>query len=223
VNILIVEDEKNLGLTLCEYLSSMGHNVNWCNNAKNTYLSLNIKTPDLIFMDVMLPDGNGIEIAKKVDKTKTKIIFLSALNDPETRVEGLESGGMEYITKPFSLKEIKIRLQRIEEKLPLVYKIAGHEIDFDQFIIRNNKGSEKKINTKEKSILELLLNNEGTVISRETIIRKVWGEDQFPSNRTVDNYIVNLRKIFEVLDIHELTIESIRSIGYKIIKIKERK
>ena len=166
-----------------------------------------------------------MDLAKEVRKIRKDfvLLFLSAQNDPETKVESFEIGAEDYITKPFALKELKMRLDRIlkaNTQINLLPEVVEHgplKIWFKRFEVQNAQGEMVTLSQKECAILELLYRQEGNAINREDMIEQIWGADQFPSNRTVDNYIVKLRKWCETDPQHHIEIQSIRSIGYKLI------
>ncbi len=225
LNILIVEDEENLGITLSEYLKGLGHGCAWAKNAKEAREHFKAEKPGVILMDIGLPDGNGLDLAREFRKMRKDfvLLFLSAMNDPETKVEGLEIGADDYITKPFALKELILRLNRILSsqseinKLPEEIVHGGLKIWFKRYEVEDAQGQVITLSQKECAILELLYTKKNEAVDREEIIEKIWGEDKFPSNRTVDNYIVKLRKWCETDAKNSLEIQSIRSIGYKLI------
>lgn len=225
LNILIVEDEENLGITLSEYLKGLGHECAWAKDAKSAREQFLIHKPTVILMDIGLPDGNGLDLAREFRKSRKDfvLLFLSALNDPETKVEGLEIGADDYITKPFALKELTLRLKRILSsqseinKLPEEIAHGPLKIWFKRYEVQDADGVVIGLSQKECAILELLYTKKNEAVDREEIIEKIWGEDKFPSNRTVDNYIVKLRKWCESDKNKSIEIQSIRSIGYKLI------
>lgn len=225
LNILIVEDEKNLGSTLEEYLSGLGHQCVWAQNGKEASLLFNKHNPNLILMDIGLPDTNGLKLAQEFRAIRKDfvLLFLSALNDPEIKVEAFEIGAEDYITKPFALKELILRLDRILktkaeiDALPEEITHGPLKIWFRRYEVLDAYGNIIALSQKECAILELLYKKKNEAINREEIIEKIWGEDKFPSNRTVDNYIVKLRKWCESDSHHAIEIQSIRSIGYKLI------
>jgi two-component system alkaline phosphatase synthesis response regulator PhoP len=225
LNVLIVEDEKNLGVTLAEYLKTKKHECYLAPTAA-TAKELFEKHQDIhvILMDIGLPDGDGLNLAREF-RAKRKdfiLLFLSALNDPETRLEGLELGADDYITKPFDLRELNLRLKRIleiknfHEQVPNEIKIGALKIYFKRFEIINAQGESIPLSQKECGILELLYTNKNEVISRDKIIETIWGKNSFPSNRTVDNYIVSLRKWIDSDSNGSAKITSVRGIGYKL-------
>lgn len=226
LSVLIVEDETNLGDTLCDYLESKGYNCKLAGSAIEAIHHFNDHSfkPNVILMDINLPDGNGLELAKKF-RTERKdfvLLFLSALNDPDTKFEGLELGAEDYITKPFDLRELNLRLNRIlENKIRFEdqdkeISIGKLKIWFTRYEVQDGLGQIVQLSQKECAILELLYFNKNTVVSRDEIIDKIWGENSFPSNRTVDNYIVKLRKWIETAGEDSIKISTVRGIGYKL-------
>jgi DNA-binding response OmpR family regulator len=224
--ILIVEDEKNLGVTLQEYLTTLGHNCVLAPTAQEARKFFTEQLPDIVLMDIGLPDDSGLNVARDFRNTRKDfvLLFLSAQNDPETRVEGLEIGAEDYITKPFALKELVLRLNRILENQESKREIADElnfgdlKIWFKSFEVQNGNGEVRSISQKECSILQFLLEKKNEAVTREQIIDRVWGEDKFPSNRTVDNYIVSLRKWCDTSKEKIIEIKSIRGIGYKLVE-----
>jgi two-component system alkaline phosphatase synthesis response regulator PhoP len=227
-NILLVEDEPNLGETLSEYLSSLDFNVDWAKTAKEARDHFSSRAPSIILMDIGLPDGDGIELAQEFrnQNKNLTLLFLSAQNDPETRLHGLEIGADDYITKPFALKELVLRLNRTLDSAsskaarPDEINHGPLKIWFQRFEVQDAEGQILNLSQKECEILEMLYEKRGEAVPREEIIEKVWGADRFPSNRTVDNYIVKLRRWCETDSAEHISIQSIRSVGYKL-NIKE--
>jgi two-component system alkaline phosphatase synthesis response regulator PhoP len=222
-NILIVEDEENLGLTLQEYLENKGYNAYLAQSIKEARALFNEHGPDVVLMDIGLPDGSGIEFAKSLREERKDflLLFLSALNDPDTKVEALEIGAEDYITKPFALKELTLRLEKSlqfrEGLKEETYQYGPMSISFQKFQVVDAQNITIDLSQKECALLKLLHDNKGKVLSREDIIKVVWGEDKYPSNRTVDNYIVSLRKWCETDNEKHIDIQSIRGIGYKLV------
>lgn len=225
LNILIVEDETNLGSTLEEYLKALGHQCVWAKTGAEARVFFQCKNPNLILMDIGLPDTSGLILAREFRKVRKDfvLLFLSALNDPEIKVEALEIGAEDYITKPFALKELILRLERILktqtslETLPEEITHGPLKIWFRRYEVKDAEGNIIALSQKECAILEFLYKKQNTAVERDEIITHIWGEDKFPSNRTVDNYIVKLRKWCETDPDKSIEIQSIRSIGYKLI------
>lgn len=224
--ILIVEDEQNLGDTLSEYLVDQGHKTTLCTSINCAMKKLNEMSFDICLLDIGLPDGNGLELGRLISHqfSTTKILFLSAQNSPDIKLEGLELGAIDYITKPFRLKELLIRLNKFEPVQPNstkmnsleYFKMGKIEIDFKKFTMTNGSKETIHLGVKENGILKALCERANEVLPREELIEKIWGEDSFPSNRTVDNYIVKLRKWIECEN-EQLEIQNVRGVGYKLI------
>lgn len=228
LKILIVEDEPNLGNTLFEYLEAKKFNCKLATNtiqAREIFISENF-SPDVVLMDIGLPDGNGMLLASELRNLKKDfvLLFLSALNDPETKLQGLELGADDYITKPFDLRELMLRLERILKTSERFHQMSDEisigplKIWFKRYEVANAQGEIISLSQKECAILELLYKNMPQVVSRDEILERVWGEESFPSNRTVDNYIVKLRKWSETSDV--VKISTVRGIGYRL-EVKE--
>lgn len=224
--ILIVEDEENLGITLRDYLRSKGHRVEWAPTVKMAQQLFRQMGPelDVALLDINLPDGNGLDLARSLRKERRDLVmvFLSAQNDPALRVEGLEIGAEDYVTKPFELRELTLRLERI-----LQYRrnsqSGPEEILFGKlkfwprrFEVADAQGSIHSWGQKEVAILQYLLSHRGQVVTRDEMIENIWGEESFPTNRTVDNYMVKLRKWCESDAENPLKILSVRGVGYRL-------
>ncbi len=224
--ILIVEDEVNLGITLSEYLIEKDYNCKHATNCSQARIIFNDSTfnPTIVLMDIGLPDGDGIELAKEFRKSRQDfvLLFLSAQNDPETKYQGLEMGAEDYITKPFDLRELMFRLKKaLSTHGQLIeytdeIKLANLTIRFKSYEVVTADGKTISLGQKECAILELLYTKKNLVVSRDEIIENIWGEDAFPSNRTVDNYIVKLRKWIETDESQKVEIKSIRGVGYQL-------
>lgn len=219
--ILIVEDEPNLGVTLNEYLNGLGHDCALATTCAKASELFNKLSPAIVLMDIGLPDGNGLDLAKKFRSIRKDfvLLFLSALNNPDIRVEGLEIGAADYITKPFALKELTLRLDRILESRDTLNEVIKHgplEIHFDKYEVVAAQGETISLAQKECAILKLLYRKKGQVVTREEILDQVWGNDRYPTERTVDNYIVKLRKWCETDSANHIAIHSVRGVGYKL-------
>jgi two-component system, OmpR family, alkaline phosphatase synthesis response regulator PhoP len=219
--LLLVEDEVNLGLSLSEFLKSKYGNCHWVKSIREAKELFETNQYSLALFDLGLPDGSGLELAQLLKKNtpKAKFIFLSALNDPDLKVEALEMGGLDYITKPFALKELMYRLERlftVEKSVLQTYRFGKLSFVPSSYELIFADGNKEIIGSKECAILELLLLRMNEVLSREEIIEKIWGAEAFPSNRTVDNYIVSLRRWCDSDPHSGVSIQSIRSVGYTL-------
>lgn len=222
--ILLVEDEQNLGKTLSEYLNEQSYECHWASDIK-TAKSFDLLSFDFIILDIGLPDGSGLDLGREIlelDSNK-KILFLSAQNSPDIKLEGLEMGAADYMTKPFRLKELILRINKLEpvqlnEKSKVrVFNFGNLTFDTTSFELTDEGGNKTTLSKKEKDILEHLIIKSGQVVPRDELIDLFWGKDSFPSNRTVDNYIVKFRKWTDTSD-GEVEIQNIRGVGYKFLE-----
>ena len=223
-SILIVEDEPNLGNTLKEYMDMKGHQAHWACSGKEAWELFLQNTPSVVLMDVQLPDHNGFKLANdfRSHRKDFALLFLSAQNDPSSRLRGLEIGAEDYITKPFELQELTLRLERIlifrRDLLALKNEISHGplKIYFSQYEVVDAQGKKIPLSHKECEILKYLYSRPEEAVNREDIIDHIWGENEYPSTRTVDNYIVKLRKWCETDRTQSIRIQSIRGVGYKL-------
>lgn len=224
LQLLLVEDEPNLGQTLRDYLRAKKFQVELaptCADARKKFDEIH---PAIAILDIGLPDGSGIELAREF-RGKRKdcvLLFCTALNDPTLRVEGLELGAEDYITKPFELKELTLRLDRILKTRSRIMATPS-EFRFGKLIfwprrfeLQDAENTVSSIGQKECAILELLLERKNEVVTRDEMIESIWGEDSFPTNRTIDNYIVRLRRWAESDSNSGIRITSVRGVGYKL-------
>jgi two-component system, OmpR family, alkaline phosphatase synthesis response regulator PhoP len=224
LSVLLVEDEANLGQTLRDYLRAKKFMVELASTCAEARTKFDNLRPAIAIIDIGLPDGDGISLAREFrDKRKDCVLlFCTALNDPSLRVEGLELGAEDYITKPFELKELTLRLDRILKSRQLTlhnpdeYKFGKLTFWPKRFEIQDAHGAISSLAQKECAILELLIERKNEVVARDEMIESIWGENAFPTNRTIDNYIVKLRKWADSDGEKNLQITSVRGIGYKL-------
>ena len=224
--ILIVEDEANLGETLRDYLRSKGHRVEWAPTVKSAQeLAKQMgQELDVALLDINLPDGNGLQLARQLREERRDLVmvFLSAQNDPALRVEGLEIGAEDYVTKPFELRELTLRLERIlqyrRSSMTGPEELAFGKLKFwpRRFEVQDAQGVITSWGQKEVAILQYLLKNRNQVVARDELIENIWGAESFPTNRTVDNYMVKLRKWCESDPTLPLRLMSVRGVGYRL-------
>ncbi|MEQ9309777.1 MAG: response regulator transcription factor [Balneolaceae bacterium] len=217
--ILVVDDEKDL-LDLIEYnLKKEGFNVLKAENGEEGIAVAKEGKPDLVLLDIMMPKMDGleaVEIMRKDDDLKNiPIIFLTARSDEKTEVEGLNKGGDDYITKPISttklISRIKAVMRRFDDTQESVNKLDVHdlEIDKDRYIVKRDE-EEFQLPRKEFELLFFLASRRGKVLDRQTLLNKVWGDNIYVVDRTVD---VHVRKIREKLGDHY--IETVKGVGYR--------
>lgn len=221
--IFIVEDEKAIQDTLKLNLEFEGYKVLTA-NAGNVAMQVfkdNLNSIDLVLLDVMLPEINGYDLYKKFKEQNAQmpIIFLTAKNQSMDKISGLKLGADDYLTKPFDLEELLLRIQNVLKRYPAknnnLFSFKTGSINFDTYEIVDVKKEKHSISKREIGLLQLLTSNENKVISRDTIIEKLWTPDENPSSRTIDNYILNFRKYFEQNPKEPQHFHSIRGVGYK--------
>ena len=221
--ILVIEDEKALLETLKLNLELEHYIVGTCNSGDKALYEIETFKPDLILLDIMLPILNGIEIYKQLKEKAITIpvIFLTAKNNVHDKIEGLKLGADDYITKPFDLEELLLRINNVlkrnnPQKQDLtLFKFDRCEINFSTFQVLTRNGVREDLSKREISLLKLLVDNLNNVVSRDEILDKLWSKDENPSSRTIDNYILNFRKLFEVNQKEPIHFLSIRGVGYK--------
>ena len=203
VRLLIVEDEKKLRVLMSDFFKMKGYEVSEAENGIDATKILQQQEFDMIFLDIMMPGMDGIEVCKKVrTQTDVPILFLTALYDEETKLKGYASGADDFVTKPFSLEVLYAKAEAIrkryekqsERERQAILNSKNLLLDTKkQVVILNNK--ECKLAKKEYEILKLFLENKGQIISRDQILDRVWGEEYYGYDRTVDTHIKKLRKM----------------------------
>jgi two-component system alkaline phosphatase synthesis response regulator PhoP len=221
--ILIVEDEVNLMELLIINLEDEGYDCLSANNGKTALEIVEKTVPDLVLLDVMLPLVNGFEVAAKLQENhpKVPIIFLTARSDDRDKIKGLKAGAVDYISKPFNLEELLLRVNVHLKSLQSVksekfFKIGDYQINIETFEIALRGNVVAEAGKKEMQLLQLLVENAGKVVSRELIMSKIWGNEVDTTSRTIDNYILTLRKWFNEDPKNPRFFHSIRGVGYKL-------
>lgn len=223
--ILIIEDEEDLVKGLKLNLLGEGYEVDWALDGREGLLKAQEAPPDLIILDIMLPKMNGLEVCRELRRKDigTPIIMLTAKGEEIDKVVGLEIGADDYLTKPFSVRELLARIKallrranREEKAVPKAYRFGEVEIDFATFKVRR-KGEEFELTSLEVEILKHLISHQGQVVTREALLDKVWGYDKYPTTRTIDNHILKLRKKIEDDPSHPRHIFSVYGEGYRFI------
>lgn len=176
---------------------------------------------DLIILDVMLPNYSGFDLCKQIrDVSDVPILFLSAKGTTQDRIKGLKLGANDYLPKPFDLEELLLRIHVLTSKPEVklnTLTLAEKTIHWDSYEVLNAHGEViHSFSKKEAALLEFFIQNEGKVVSRNEILDHVWGKDQFPTSRTIDNFVLSFRKLFESNNSKELKhFHSVRGVGYK--------
>jgi len=221
--ILVVEDEKEIRDLLSHYLIKEGFAPISAADGETAIARVRKEKPDLVLLDILLPKADGLEVLRAIRSTPgiggIPVVMLTAKGDETDRVVGLELGADDYITKPFSPREVVARIKAVfrrshpadreAEAAPIVHGDLRMDVDRHEVRYRGNPVS---LTTKEFRILQALLSSPGRVLSREAILRKAWGEDTHVIDRTVDVHIAKLRQKIPHL---AQSIETVKDIGYK--------
>lgn len=224
--ILIVEDEENLKEALKLNLELEGYEVSCASNGLEALKKLETEFFDLVIMDIMLPEIDGITVTEtlRLQNNEVPVLIVSAKSSSADRVLGLKKGADDYLIKPFNLEELFLRVQKLIDKNKRIntgtsisgtYDFGGNHIDFKAQQARNYKGELIELSKKEVMLLKLLIENKNEVVSREKILQAVWGYQVFPTTRTIDNFILSFRKYFEQDSRNPQFFHSARGVGYK--------
>jgi len=224
--ILIVEDEDILREIIKDYLLHEGYRVLEADDGKAALAIFEKEDVQLVILDIMLPEMDGITVCENIrlQNNDVPILFLSAKNSGVDRIEGLKKGGDDYLTKPFNLEELLLRVdklvtknKKLKERTPVseIYSFGKCKIDFTGLTAKDKEGKSIELSKKEIALLKLLIEHKNEVVSREHILQAVWGYNVYPTTRTIDNFILNFRKYFEKDTRHPKHFHSIRGIGYK--------
>ena len=228
IKILYVEDDVNLGFVTKDNLQKKGFDITLCQDGLEAAQTFGTQKFDLCILDVMLPKIDGFALAQKFrDKDKNiPILFLTAKAMLEDKLQGFKIGGDDYITKPFSIDELVLKIEvflkrsRVytevaEEKNK--YHIGSYDFDFKELTLKN-KDNTYSLTLREAELLRMLSINRNQVVRRESILHQVWGEDNYYIGRSLDVFVSRLRKMFA--DDENIQIENVRGVGFKFI-VKE--
>lgn len=222
--VLIVDDEEHIVELLQFNLVNAGYKVITANNGLDALKKVKENKPDLLLLDLMLPGMDGLDVCKEIKRdketSKTSIIMLTAKSEELDKILGLELGADDYITKPFSIRELLARVKAVlrrsssDEISEEIYEIGRLKVDFERHeVLINNEKVE--LTLKEFELLEILIKNKGKILRRETLLDKVWGYEYIGETRTLDVHIRYLRKKVEDDDKNPKFIETIRGVGYR--------
>jgi two-component system alkaline phosphatase synthesis response regulator PhoP len=225
-SILLAEDEENLHEALKLNLSLEGYDVTSAYTGTEALDNIDKEYFDLVILDIMLPEVDGISITEtiRVRNNEVPILILSAKNTSADRVLGLKKGADDYLTKPFNLEELLLRIQKLinkskkmmeKESIGDVYQFGKNTIDFRAQEAKGKNGNLIQLSKKETMLLKLLIENKNEVVPREKILQTVWGYNVYPTTRTIDNFILNFRKYFEEDSRKPHYFHSVRGVGYK--------
>jgi two-component system alkaline phosphatase synthesis response regulator PhoP len=228
--ILVVDDESHLADGIRENLTAEGYETSVAYDGVAGLSALASEPFDLVIVDVMMPSMDGLELCASMRREgiETPVLFLTVKGAPEDRVRGFEAGGDDYLTKPFHLRELLLRVAAIlrrsrwyESSQPEL-QFGGNRIDFKTYKARAWDGSEHHLTHKEAMIVQALAEHEAEIVTREEILDRVWGYEVFPSTRTIDNFIVRVRKRFERNPEEPEHFHTVRGVGYRFTKEAEK-
>lgn len=223
--ILLVEDEETLALGLEFNLTDEGYFVDWAKDGKQALEFFKTKSYDLIILDIMLPYLDGFEIAKQIrlKSPQMPILMLTARASSEDKVKGLELGADDYMTKPFHLEELLLRIKGMLKRKQWyktavtaapIYKFGKNVVNFENFKCKSGS-REFELTQREAMVLKYLIERKGKIVSRKELLENVWHINPEIETRTVDNFISRLRKYFEPDPDNPVYIKGIRSAGYE--------
>ena len=221
--VLFVEDEANLGSTLMERLTRSGFEVTWARSIAGAQAELARQSFDLALLDVGLGAGSGFLLGESIRQKAvgTAIIFLTAMGDPQYRVRGLELGAEDYIVKPFNYQELVLRMENGLRRARfcgtgLNRVQVGRAVIHFPACTAEVEGRTTALSQRETALLKLLVERRGSVVSRDQILDVVWSRDDHPTSRTVDNFILKLRRLVELDPETQTVIRSVRGVGYQL-------
>lgn len=226
--ILLVEDEESIRETLRLNLELEGFEVISAENGKVALQLFRAQHFDLLLVDIMLPEIDGFQVVEQVrlHDSDVPIIILTAKDASQDRVNGLKRGADDYVTKPFNLEELLLRVRKLLRRVRRAAETAelvrfgSNEINFKTYEAHGNAGT-FQLTKKEAMLLKLLIERKNEVVSRQQILQAVWGYDVYPSTRTIDNFILSFRKYFEDDPRNPRFFYSIRGVGYKFLQEAE--
>jgi DNA-binding response OmpR family regulator len=223
--ILLVEDDENLGFVIQDQLTDLGHEVIRCKSARDGLLTLGKESVDICLLDVMMPVKSGFDMAEDIKKLfpKMPFVFLTAKQQLSDRLKGLSIGADDYITKPFVIQELNLRIQNIlrrsgsteEKPIQELYTIGNYSFDNINNYLIWPSGMRQHLTNKEASLLKAFCEGKGKVMTRENLANLVWGEESYFVARTMDVYIAKLRKLFS--DDSRIQIINLHGVGFQFV------
>jgi DNA-binding response OmpR family regulator len=224
IKLLLVEDDHNLGFVIQDQLKSEGYEVVFASDGIEGLKKFNEHNPQMCIFDVMMPKKDGFTLAKDVRKVNTEvpILFLTAKNQTEDKIEGFKAGADDYLTKPFSTEEFLLRVKAILKRVKLVesdealstFDLGDIVYDIENYRLKYADGEEKKLTKKEAKILLLLVQNINKVLPRDVVLNAVWGQDDYFVGRSLDVFITKLRKYLKADE--SVKINNIHGVGFKL-------
>jgi two-component system, OmpR family, response regulator VicR len=222
--LLVVEDDPNLGDILKEYLEMKGYEPTLCRDGEEGWNKFKKDKFDLCLLDIMMPKKDGFTLAKEIKKVQENlpILFLTAKNQKDDIIEGLKIGADDYLTKPFSMEELLLRVnailrrtQKNEEKSSLkLYSFGDFVLHYDEQIIEGPSGK-TKLTSKENELIRLLASELNKLVNRSHALKQIWGDDSYFNARSMDVYLSKIRKILK--DDPKVQIITVHGEGFKMI------
>jgi len=229
-SILVVDDEAHLADGIAENLQAEGYKTVVAYDGHSGLEQIRGNQFNLVVLDVMMPGMDGLALCAELRREgiQTPVLFLTVKGSSEDRIRGFEAGGDDYLAKPFHLKELLLRVAAILRRSAWYGQSAAalefdsNRVDFQTYHARAWDGSAHELTHKEAMILKVLAEHEGNIVTREDILDRVWGYEVFPSTRTVDNFIVRLRKRFERSPEQPAHFHTVRGVGYRFTRAPTR-
>ena len=222
MKLLLVEDEKRMGQALCELLKQEKYDVDWYTDGREGADALDGNVYDLVVLDVMLPHKNGFEIAREARKSgvKTPILMLTARSDIDDKVNGLDCGADDYLTKPFVPKELLARLRALARRQ---YDLEDGKLTFGDIaletktmnLVHSESGMSVRLSDKEYRALEVLIANQGQILTRDQLALKIWGYESEAEYNNVEVYMTFVRKKLAFIG-SKTAIKAVRGVGYEL-------
>jgi DNA-binding response OmpR family regulator len=221
--VLVVEDDPGILRTVADNLRFEQYEVLTATEGEAAYALQQKERPDLIVLDLMLPRMSGLELCRKLRMAdvQTPVLMLTARGGEADRVHGLDLGGDDYVTKPFSVPELMARVRALLRRRTASAEVSHltfgeAEIDFERFVARRG-GRSVEMTRKEFALLRFLVSRKNTAVTRDEILNKVWGLDSYPVTRTVDNHIAGIRAKLEVNPAQPVHIKTVHGVGYRFV------
>lgn len=222
VKVLLAEDDRNLGNILKSYLEAKGYATRLCINGQEAYDQFLRDKYDFCVVDVMMPVKDGFTLAKDIRQhdRHIPILFLTAKSLEEDKLKGFQAGADDYLTKPFSMEELLVRMEAILRRAGVsptggkVFKIGNFEFDYNLQTLKIN-GAEQRLTSKENELLRLLCENINETLDRSFALNKIWQDDSYFNARSMDVYIAKLRKYLK--DDPNVELINVHGIGFKLV------
>ncbi len=222
--VLVVEDDPGILRTVADNLRFEQYEVVTATDGETAYVLHQREQPDLIVLDLMLPRMSGLELCRRLrtEDVQVPVLMLTARSEEADRVRGLDIGGDDYVTKPFSVPELMARVRALLRRasaasgVPDMLSFGQAEVDYRRYAAQH-RGQPVEMTRKEFALLRFLASRADTVVTRDEILNKVWGFESYPVTRTVDNHISSLRAKLEADPARPVHIQTVHGVGYKFV------